>query len=69
MCAHLKIDGQLQHASYIDSWLKVLKQDSKAILKASAEAQKAVDYLGKLSALGEFTGFDNTMEEEELKAA
>jgi antirestriction protein ArdC len=53
MCAHLKVDGQLQHASYIQSWLKVLKQDSKAILKASAEAQKAVDYLCNTVALGE----------------
>jgi antirestriction protein ArdC len=53
MCAHLRIDGQLQHASYIQSWLKVLKQDSKAILKASAEAQKAVDFMCNAAAIGE----------------
>lgn len=60
LCAHLKIDGQLQHASYIQSWLKVLKQDSKAILKAGAEAQKILDYLVKV---------DEVAEGEELKAA
>lgn len=48
LCAHNKIDGQLQHASYIQSWLKVLKQDNRAILKASAEAQKILDYLVKV---------------------
>jgi antirestriction protein ArdC len=47
LCAHLKIDGKLQHASYLNSWLKVLRADSKAILKASAEAQKILDYLNK----------------------
>ena len=44
LCAHLKIDGQLQHASYINNWLTVLRKDSKAILKASAEAQKILDF-------------------------
>jgi antirestriction protein ArdC len=44
LCAHLKIDGQLQHASYIDNWLQVLKSDSKNILKAGALAQKVLDY-------------------------
>ena len=44
LCAHLKIDGQLQHASYIDNWLQVLKSDSKNILKAGALAQKVLDF-------------------------
>jgi antirestriction protein ArdC len=44
LCAHLKIDGQLQHASYIANWLEVLKSDSKNILKAGALAQKVLDY-------------------------
>ena len=47
LCAHNKVDGQLQHASYIESWLKVLRNDSRAILKAGAEAQKVLDYLTK----------------------
>ena len=33
------------HAEYLASWLKVLKEDKKAIFKAAAAAQKAVDYL------------------------
>lgn len=44
LCAHLKLDGQLQHSSYIASWLKVLKDDPKNILKASALAQKILNY-------------------------
>ena len=44
LCAHLKIDGQLQHASYIESWLKVLKDDPKNILKAGALAQKILNF-------------------------
>lgn len=47
LCAHNKIDGQLQHASYIASWLKVLNDDPKNILKASALAQKILDYTTK----------------------
>ena len=53
LCAHLRIDGKLQHANYLGSWLKVLKADSKAILKASAEAQKILDKLTKHEELGE----------------
>ena len=42
----LGIDMDLpNHASYIASWLKVLKNDSKAIMTAASQAQKAVDYL------------------------
>jgi antirestriction protein ArdC len=62
LCAHLRIDGKLQHANYLGSWLKVLKADSKAILKASAEAQKILDKLTKHEELG----VDSA---EELKAA
>lgn len=62
LCAHCKVDGQLQHASYIASWLKVLKQDSRAILKASAEAQKILDFLVKVDEVRE-------AESEDLKLA
>jgi antirestriction protein ArdC len=44
LCAHLKLDGQLQHTNYIANWLKVLKDDPKNILKASALAQKILNY-------------------------
>jgi len=48
-CAFLEIRGELRHASYVDSWLKVLKQDSRAILTAASLASKATDYLRSFS--------------------
>ena len=36
------------HASYIESWLKVLKDDKRAIFTAAAHAQRAADYLNSL---------------------
>jgi antirestriction protein ArdC len=33
------------HAEYIQSWLKVLKADKRAIFTASSKAQQAADYL------------------------
>ena len=33
------------HAAYIQSWLKVLKNDKRAIFSAAAYAQKAADFL------------------------
>ena len=36
------------HASYLGSWLKVLKTDARAILTAAAKAEEASAYLLKL---------------------
>jgi antirestriction protein ArdC len=36
------------HASYIANWLKVLKDDKRAIFSAAAHAQRATDYLNGL---------------------
>ncbi|MCZ2110717.1 MAG: ssDNA-binding domain-containing protein [Dehalococcoidia bacterium] len=33
------------HAAYLDHWLKVLKEDKRAIFRAAAHAQRAADYL------------------------
>ncbi len=33
------------HSAYIESWLKVLHKDKRAIFQAAAHAQRAVDYL------------------------
>ena len=33
------------HAAYTDSWLKVLKNDKRAIFTAASHAQKAADFL------------------------
>jgi antirestriction protein ArdC len=45
LCAHCRIDGELRHASYLQSWLRVLRNDKRAIFTAAAAAQKAADYL------------------------
>lgn len=45
LCAHTRIDGVLQHAAYLEHWLKVLKADKRAIFFACAKAQRAADYL------------------------
>jgi antirestriction protein ArdC len=36
------------HAAYVASWLKVLKDDKRAIFTAASHAQKAADYLHSL---------------------
>jgi antirestriction protein ArdC len=48
-CAVLQVQGELRHASYVQSWLKVLKDDPKAILTAASLASKATDYLRAFS--------------------
>ena len=45
LCAHCRIDGELRHASYLQSWLKVLRGDKRAIFTAAAQAQRAADYV------------------------
>ncbi|HDX9007405.1 TPA: DUF1738 domain-containing protein [Aeromonas dhakensis] len=43
--------GVPHHASYIQSWLRVLKSDKKAIFSAASQAQKAYDYINGLVAV------------------
>src|SRR5262245_55450100 len=54
VCADLALTPEVRddHASYIASWLKVLKDDKRAVFSAASHAQKAADYLSaaKLSA-------------------
>jgi antirestriction protein ArdC len=45
LCADNRIQGELRHAGYIGHWVKCLKDDSRAIFKAAALAQKAVDFI------------------------
>jgi antirestriction protein ArdC len=49
LCSMIGIQGQLQHAEYISSWLEVLKSDNRAILSAASGAQKVVDFVSELS--------------------
>jgi antirestriction protein ArdC len=47
LCADLSITPEVRedHASYIDCWLKVLKDDKRAIFSAASHASKAVEFL------------------------
>ena len=46
-CAHLGLttEPREDHAQYIQSWLKVLKADKRAIFTAASKAQQAADWL------------------------
>jgi antirestriction protein ArdC len=35
----------VRHADYIGSWLEVLREDDRAIVRAASAASKAADYL------------------------
>jgi len=47
LCADLAITPEVRedHAAYVGHWLKVLKDDKRAIFTAAAHAQRAVEYL------------------------
>jgi antirestriction protein ArdC len=44
-CATLGIVPTVRHADYIGSWLEVLREDNRAIVRAASQASKAADYL------------------------
>ena len=47
LCADLELatEPREENASYIASWLEILKNDTRFIFKAAAHAQRAADYL------------------------
>jgi antirestriction protein ArdC len=45
VCASLGITPTVRHADYIGSWLEVLREDDRAIVRAASAASKAADYL------------------------
>jgi antirestriction protein ArdC len=45
LCAHSGIAAKLQHAEYIGSWIKTLKEDKRAVLVAASAAQRAADFV------------------------
>lgn len=55
LCADLGLTPEVRddHASYIASWLTVLKNDKRAIFSAASHAQKAVEFLHGLQAKAE----------------
>lgn len=44
-CASLGIVPTVRHADYIGSWLEVLREDNRAIVRATSQASKAADWL------------------------
>jgi len=55
LCADLGIalEPRDDHASYLATWLKVLRSDSRAIFTAAAHAQRAADFLHALQSVQE----------------
>ncbi len=47
LCAEHRIDGALQHPSYIAHWIKGLKEDQNAIFRAAKLAQAAADLINE----------------------
>ena len=45
LCVTLAIEPTVRHADYIGSWLDVLREDDRAIIRAASAASKAADYL------------------------
>lgn len=52
LCAEIGIspEPRIDHARYIESWLRILKDDKRAIFTAAAKANQAVVYLQSMSA-------------------
>ena len=50
LCADfgIKLNDREDHAAYLASWLKVLKDDKRAIFQAAAHAQRAADRMHAL---------------------
>lgn len=44
-CASLGITPTVRHADYLASWLEVLREDNRAIVRAASQASKAADWL------------------------
>jgi antirestriction protein ArdC len=45
VCAALGISPTVRHADYLGSWLEIIREDNRAILRAASAASKAADYL------------------------
>jgi len=69
LAADLEITPEVRedHAAYIASWLKALKDDKRLIFSAAAHAQRAADYLHGLQPKTEQA--DSTTPDEEERAA
>jgi len=44
-CASLGIVPTVRNADYIGSWLEIMREDSRAIVRAASQASKAADWI------------------------
>jgi antirestriction protein ArdC len=63
LCASLGTVLTVRHVDYIASWLKLLREDDRAIVRAASAASQAADYLLAFQASGA------EMEYAEMEAA
>ena len=47
MCAQLGVFGDIKHDSYLEHWLKVLREDKRALFRAAKQAREASEFLLK----------------------
>jgi antirestriction protein ArdC len=71
VCASLGIVPTVRHADYIGSWLEVLRDDDRAIVRAASAASKAADYLlafrpDTSEPVGAVQGSDNLLASDSL---
>jgi antirestriction protein ArdC len=52
LCRACGLPTLMQSASYISDWLKVLREDKRAVFSVASAAQKAADYLLERAGLG-----------------
>ncbi len=60
-CASLGIAPTVRHADYIGSWLDVLRDDNRAIVRAASQASKAADWILSFLPEGEALAVDANM--------
>jgi antirestriction protein ArdC len=49
LCAEFGIDNAIRNAGYISSWIKLLKDDNRAVFTAASKASAAAQYLRQLA--------------------
>ena len=45
LCARIGVAGDVQHESYLEGWLKIMKEDKRALFRASSQARQATEFL------------------------
>lgn len=45
LCARIGVAGDVQHENYLEGWLKIMKEDKRALFRASSQARQATEFL------------------------